>query len=535
MLDALYTNQKATRNRKVNEKLFKTLDEVSKELGIDVEIYSGGQPSSGKNRVGAHNHDDHGKGGGAADIIFKKDGKIIDLEKDKALKKQFVSKLKENGINEFGYGKGYNQGTTSMHVGNSMPNAKTRVWGSDKTSATADPEIAETVNGTIVKNKNQQIYNQPNIRTEYGVTAGLRTPDNNFASINAWRPSQIPQQNFKTLDTPPPTIMMDERQLPGATTTNQVPMAPLPPEDIQQFVPGTKIPYDTKSRMGTMDFTSKNGYLTPDSLATNGVDLINPTRDFAYTPTQSSEITTKNTGLGVSKKSSVDIGGVLGKVAPYISNIAAAFTKPGAVPRPFMYKPVALQRVNMDNYRNEIERGVRGNNLSFDQTMDAQGAAANKQFTLAQRFNQLSRVNQDERNQNIAIGNNEMLANNRIQSANNDKQYQFQVDNLTRNNLIKSNRLENLADVGNKFVAGQNLRAQQQLDLRKSEMENAKTDKTIGYLMETLNSSRTKSINDVDAVELEKRKRAGELVQKRFGGSLYSAGSFKRQTFKKIN
>jgi len=147
MLDAIYTNQKATRNRKVNPDLFSILDKVSKEFGMDFEIYSGGQPAkgSGGKRVGAENHDDHGNGGGAADITFKKNGKAFDLESDPQVKEAITRRMREEGINEFGYGKGYNQGTTSMHVGNSKPNGPLRVWGASKTSESADKAISRAV------------------------------------------------------------------------------------------------------------------------------------------------------------------------------------------------------------------------------------------------------------------------------------------------------------------------------------------------------------------------------------------------------
>ena len=68
-----YTNQSATRNRKVTANLERKLSEaVLAVYGPDAraEIYSGGQAKKGTSgkRVGSVRHDDHGKGGRAADV-----------------------------------------------------------------------------------------------------------------------------------------------------------------------------------------------------------------------------------------------------------------------------------------------------------------------------------------------------------------------------------------------------------------------------------------------------------------------------------
>jgi len=153
MQDARYTNQGATRDRKVKQPLFDALDKISKEFGLDFEIYSGGQAPKGTKgkRVGTTtNHDDSGDGGGAADVRFKKDGKSYDLESDPKIKEALVRRLKEEGVNQIGYGKGYMKGTTSAHLG--MDNSGVmKVWGADKTRGTADPAISKTVGQSIEK------------------------------------------------------------------------------------------------------------------------------------------------------------------------------------------------------------------------------------------------------------------------------------------------------------------------------------------------------------------------------------------------
>lgn len=205
-----------------------------------------------------------------------------------------------------------------------------------------------------------------------------------------------------------------------------------------------------------------------------------------------------------------DESGMKMNLLPFVSNIVNAGMKPGAVPRPSKNNPIALQRVSMDNDRYEIEKGVRSNNQSFDRTLDAQTAAANKQFTLAQRFAQLSQVNQSERNQNIDISNKETMANFGIQEGNNAKMDQYWRDNLDRTNTMKSWQMANIANASDK--ASMMLRDQKQYDLDKEKLRLIEGNDPYGIL-----------------------KRYKE-EQKRYGGKLsYSAGQFRKMTLKPIN
>src|SRR5262249_7975014 len=53
----IQSQQKATRNKPISAQLHDILEYAGRKTGIDVEIYSGGQPSSGPNRTGSHRHD----------------------------------------------------------------------------------------------------------------------------------------------------------------------------------------------------------------------------------------------------------------------------------------------------------------------------------------------------------------------------------------------------------------------------------------------------------------------------------------------
>jgi len=200
------------------------------------------------------------------------------------------------------------------------------------------------------------------------------------------------------------------------------------------------------------------------------------------------------------------IAGALNGLAPYASNMFAAIQKPAPVPTPRMDSPVTLQRVSMANDRNEVERGVRGANLSFDQSLDAQGAAISKQYTLAQRFNQLSKVNQDERNQNTNIANTETELNRQVQMGNNAKMDMFNREQVERKNAITANNVANVSNATDKFMMQQRDQQMYDLDKEKANYQNMMYAK---YLE-----------------DLKKANKSNATVQ-RFGGKLpYSAGKF---------
>jgi hypothetical protein len=139
-------------------------------------------------------------------------------------------------------------------------------------------------------------------------------------------------------------------------------------------------------------------------------------------------------------------------VLPFASNLANAFRKPPTVPIPNMQSGVSLDRVNMDNDRYQVERGARAANLSNQNSLDANSAAAANSNVLAQRFNQMSQVNQTERNTNIGIANQEKLTNLSIQNQNMAKLDQVQRDNVERTLAQQREQSANLSNAGDKAM-----------------------------------------------------------------------------------
>lgn len=157
----------------------------------------------------------------------------------------------------------------------------------------------------------------------------------------------------------------------------------------------------------------------------------------------------------------------LGDMTPYLSNAFNAFQKPAAVPMPVMDRPIELQKINMDNDRYESQKDYRGTMLNADATLDANTAVAVKQLGKAQKFAQMSAINQAERAQNSEIANKQASYNASIAQANNAKLYENRVNIADRENAIKREAAANIANAADKMVMQGNTRNQQALEERK--------------------------------------------------------------------
>jgi len=130
-----YANGSAVRNQPLNPRLVDALGFLP-ELGVMMEVFSGGQPASGPGRTGSHRHD-HGN---SADAVFYKDGRKLswDNPADVPLYQEIVKRGRANGLTGFGAGPGYMQ-PGSMHLGFGKPG----VWGASGSGANA-PEWLRT-------------------------------------------------------------------------------------------------------------------------------------------------------------------------------------------------------------------------------------------------------------------------------------------------------------------------------------------------------------------------------------------------------
>jgi hypothetical protein len=133
-----YANNGAIRNKPLSPKLETAMGKIANDLGVEVEVFSGGQ--SGSRRTGSKRHD-HGD---AADVFFYKDGRKLDWNdpKDRPVFEEIVKRGKSVGLTGFGAGPGYMQ-AGSMHVGYGTPS----VWGAGGKSANAPEWLRNAYSG----------------------------------------------------------------------------------------------------------------------------------------------------------------------------------------------------------------------------------------------------------------------------------------------------------------------------------------------------------------------------------------------------
>jgi len=136
-----YANQNATRNQPLSSDLVSALGFLP-ELGVQAEVFSGGQPvkGSGQPRVGSVRHD----AGGAADVFFYKDGRRLDWAnpEDQPIFSEIVSRGRERGLTGFGAGPDYMQ-PGSMHIGFGAP----AVWGAGGKGENAPDWLTQAYSG----------------------------------------------------------------------------------------------------------------------------------------------------------------------------------------------------------------------------------------------------------------------------------------------------------------------------------------------------------------------------------------------------
>lgn len=135
-----YANQGAARNDPLSDRLVNAMSFLP-EMGVTMEVFSGGQENNSTNGLGStrHNH------GNAGDVFFYKDGRRLDWANpdDLPIFQEIVRRGKANGLTGFGAGPDYMQ-QGSMHLGFGDP----AVWGAEGKGVNAPGWLRAAYEGT---------------------------------------------------------------------------------------------------------------------------------------------------------------------------------------------------------------------------------------------------------------------------------------------------------------------------------------------------------------------------------------------------
>lgn len=126
-----YTNQKASRNEPLSDKLTTALGFLQ-DMGVTYEVNSGGQSSTSNGIVGSAAHND----GNSGDGLLKYNGRVLNWNnpEDKSMLEKIVEEAAANGINGIGAGEDY-MGMGRFHFG--FQNNSLAWGGKNKTASSA--------------------------------------------------------------------------------------------------------------------------------------------------------------------------------------------------------------------------------------------------------------------------------------------------------------------------------------------------------------------------------------------------------------
>jgi hypothetical protein len=199
-----YNNKNAIRNQPINSDLQKGLSFLP-DMGVTMNVFSGGQDATGPHRTGSHRHD----GGNAADVFFSKGGKRLDWRNpaDIPILQDIVSRAKAAGVTGFGAGDGYMQ-PGSMHIGFGKP----AVWGAGGKGANAPEWLNQAFNRKSAP-QNQIASNDPTFMPASAPPAISAMPPQLQQSTQAQQMPQNAQAQEPALQAPQPSNMPTAAQL----------------------------------------------------------------------------------------------------------------------------------------------------------------------------------------------------------------------------------------------------------------------------------------------------------------------------------
>ena len=221
-----YANSGAIRNLPLSPKMVSAL-EFLPELGVTMEVFSGGQPAKGHpflgKRVGSTRHDN----GNAADVFFSKGGRRLDWNNsaDIPIYQEIVRRAKAAGLTGFGAGPGYMR-PGSMHIGYGTPT----VWGDGGSSANAPAWLRDAYYGAGPTKAKAAfaVAQDPKASDEAKAQnmmalAGMKKPEPQYTPMGQYSP----EASFMPTQTTPSNIMRLLGEL-GAPQRREEDFFPMP-------------------------------------------------------------------------------------------------------------------------------------------------------------------------------------------------------------------------------------------------------------------------------------------------------------------
>lgn len=125
-------NRGATRNLPLDPRLMSILERAAEDAGVDVVVFSGGQPRRGtsRNRVGSIRHDD----GLAADVYIYNQGRRLRTDREDPIVARFIAAAVAAGARGIGAGPGY-MDNVGIHVDLWGDRAGANMWGAGGSSS----------------------------------------------------------------------------------------------------------------------------------------------------------------------------------------------------------------------------------------------------------------------------------------------------------------------------------------------------------------------------------------------------------------
>jgi hypothetical protein len=139
-------------------------------------------------------------------------------------------------------------------------------------------------------------------------------------------------------------------------------------------------------------------------------------------------------------------------LAPFVSNIANAFRKP-PIPRtqiPDQY--TALQKINMNDARNQVTTTYQAADRSAERNIDSNAAEAIKAFNRGERISKLSTINEQEAIANSAIDRQQAGMDAAVTASNIAKQNKYRDELVERQIANQREQSANLANAGDKMA-----------------------------------------------------------------------------------